>query len=171
MGNLDFDSTNIAPSAPLDAVPAGKYVCRISATEIKENSKGTGRYLQLTLDVTEGEFRGRKLFDRLNLWNSNVQAKEIAEKTLSAICHAVGILKVRNHEELRNKSVLAKVALRNSPEYGEQNDVKGYEAAAASSSDTWALPSHSPLPPPQGAKRLPGAAGSLAGRWQFTAPS
>jgi hypothetical protein len=130
MGNLDFDSTNVEPNAPLDAVPAGKYACRIGHTEIKENSKGTGRYLQLTLDVTDGDYKGRKLFDRLNLWNANSQASEIAQKTLSAICHAVGILKVRNHEELRGKAVLVKVTIRKSDEYGEQNDVKGYEALA-----------------------------------------
>lgn len=141
MGNLEFDSTNIEPSAPLDPVPAGKYPCRITASEIKVTKNGAGRYLQLTLDIADGEYKNRKLFDRLNLWNSNVQAQEIAQKTLSAICHAVGILKVRNHEELRGKALLVKATTRNDPQYGESNEVKGYEPmagqAAVADSGSW----------------------------------
>ena len=83
----------------------------------------------LTLDIIDGEYKGRKLFDRLNLWNSNAQAVEIASKTMSAICHAVGLLQVRNHEDLRGKNLAVKVIKTNDPTYGERNEVKGYKSS------------------------------------------
>ncbi len=129
MGNMDFDATNVEPNAPMDAIPSGKYIAKIAETEIKETKSGKGKYLQITLEIVEGQFKGRKVFDRLNLWNASAQAKEIAEKTLSAICHSIDILKIRNHEELKNNIVEIKVDKRTYEEYGEQNEVKGYSSA------------------------------------------
>ena len=128
MGNLNFDATTVEPSAPMEAVPAGTYPVRIAETEIKQTKNGNGRYLQLTLDIIDGQYKGRKLFDRLNLWNPNQQAVEIAQKTMSAICHATGIMQPRNHEELRGKTLSAKVNQDNDPQYGARNEVKGYSA-------------------------------------------
>ena len=129
MSNLDFNAANFEPSAPLEAVPDGYYNCKLAGTEIKETKNGNGKYLMLTLDIVDGEYKGRKLFDRLNLWNQNAQAVEIASKTMSAICHAVGLLQVRNHEDLRGKNLAVKVIKTNDPSYGERNEVKGYKAA------------------------------------------
>jgi hypothetical protein len=128
MGNLDFNAHEVQPSSPMEAVPAGSYPVRITDTEIKQTKNGNGRYLQITLDIIDGEFKGRKLFDRLNLWNPNQQAVDIARKTMSAICHATNVMQPRNHEELRGKYMTAKVNQENDPQYGARNEVKGYAA-------------------------------------------
>lgn len=134
MGNLGtFDATKVEPSSPMEAVPAGSYPCRIVDTEIKETKAGTGKYLMLTMDILDPNYKGRKLFDRLNLWNPNQQAVDIANKTLSAICHAVGIMQPRNHEEFRGKALNVKVAVDNDPQYGARNEVKGYSAIEGAS--------------------------------------
>src|SRR5690348_3698715 len=57
----------------------------------------------------EGEYSGRHLFDRLNLENQNPQTVEIAQRTLSAICHAIGKLNVNDSEELHHRSLYANV--------------------------------------------------------------
>ena len=149
-GNLGFDATQHEPSAPLEAVPDGYYNCRLGGTEIKETKNGNGKYLMLTLDIADGQYKGRKLFDRLNLWNSNGQAVEIANKTLSSLCHAVGLMQVRNHEDLRGKQVAVKVVKTNDPKYGEGNEVKGYKAAE-NSAQSYAQPAAS-APAVAGAK-------------------
>ncbi len=140
MGSLDFDASTIQPSAPLDVLPSGTYLCKIADTEKKQTKSGTGEYLMLTLDVLDPQYRGRKVFDRLNLWNPNQQAVDIAKKTLSAICHSINLMQVRNHEELRGKTLNVKVTVRNDPNYDSTNEVKGYSAAQSQESAAPASP-------------------------------
>ena len=63
---------------------------------MRPTKDGGGQYLWLELDVLEGPLAGRKLFDRLNLVNASAQTVEIAQRTLSAICHATGRLQVQD---------------------------------------------------------------------------
>ena len=50
----------------------------------------TGQMLWLDMEVPEGTCRSRHVYDHLNLVNPNPTAEDIAQRTLSAICHAVG---------------------------------------------------------------------------------
>jgi hypothetical protein len=60
-----------------------------------------GQYLWLMLDILEGRAaRAARIFDQLNLVNANPTTVEIAQRTLSAICHATGKLQVSDSEEL-----------------------------------------------------------------------
>jgi hypothetical protein len=124
--NLNFDATNIEPQAPLDAVPVGVYPVKIKWTEKKETKNPGSFYLQMQLEIIDGNYKGRQVFDRLNLWNANAQAVEIAQRTLATICHAVGMLKVKNHEEFRGKTLQAKLSIRSDEKYGDSNEVKAY---------------------------------------------
>jgi hypothetical protein len=136
MANLNgFDATQVDPRGTFEAIPAGWYLVAIVESESKPTKSGTGTYLSLTLEIIEGENKGRKLWDRLNLDNPNAQAVEISKATLSAICHAVGVLRPTASEELHNKPMLAKISVR---EYqGEyQNEVKGYKAQAQSGNNS-----------------------------------
>jgi hypothetical protein len=113
MANLgDFDASRVDPTNPFDPLPPGKYKAQIVQSEWRATKDGAGSYLWLELDVLEGEHRGRKLWDRLNLNNSNVQAVEIAQRTLSAICHAIGKLKVSDSADLHLVPMLVDVAVR-----------------------------------------------------------
>ena len=123
-----FDATTVAPSRPYQALPAGKYVAMVTESTMKATKENTGSYLQLTLEIQEGEFKGRKLFDRLNLENRNPQAVEIAQRQLSALCHATGVMQLTDSEQLHCKPVLARVAVRQEAGRDPSNEVKGYEA-------------------------------------------
>jgi hypothetical protein len=128
----DFNANEIEPTGNFEPLPLGEYVCVISASEMKEVNKPPvngvkGQYLQFTYDVIEGEYKGRKVFDRLNLVNGNEQAQEIAQRSLSAICRCVGVLHPRNSEELHDKPMVIKVGIRPaSGEYQATNVVKSY---------------------------------------------
>jgi hypothetical protein len=114
MANLGttFDATGIEPNKPLEALPPGRYVVQIVNSEMRPTKDGTGQYLWLELDVLEGAFAGRKLFDRLNLVNANPTTVEIAQRTLSAICHAVGKMQVDDSEQLHLIPLIADVKVK-----------------------------------------------------------
>ena len=97
--------------------------------------------------MIDGEFKGRSVFDRLNLWNPNSQAVDIAQRSLSAICHAIDLLKVKNHEELRGKKLMAKIVYKPAEgNYSEGNDVKGYSKLALDVEDEPVAATSSPRP-------------------------
>ena len=70
MGNMDFNAGDYQARTEMAAVPAGKYLCRIEDTERKNTKNNEAQYLQITHVVTEGEYKGRKIFERLNLWTA-----------------------------------------------------------------------------------------------------
>lgn len=107
--NEAFDATTVEPNKPFELLPPGRYVVQIVNSEMRPTKDGMGQLLWLELDVLEGECAGRKLFDRLNLVNANPTTVEIAQRTLSAICHAVGKMQVDDSEQLHLIPLIADV--------------------------------------------------------------
>lgn len=121
MGNLDgFDASTVEPNVGFDPVPAGDYLICIQDSEFKETLNKDGEYLELKTEIIEGDHKGKFVFDRLNLKNKNEIAVKIAMSQLSAICHAVGILRPKDSVELHNKPILATISLE------ERKDKPGY---------------------------------------------
>jgi hypothetical protein len=127
MANLNFDATEVAPNQKPDPLPAGKYTCIITDSEIKVNSRGTGQVLSLELTVIDGEYRGRKVRDYLNINHQKADTQAIDRGKLSAICHAVGVKSPRDTIELHQLALTAIMVVQKSDQYGLSNDVKGYE--------------------------------------------
>lgn len=124
-----FNAENVEPNAPRDPIPAGWYKAVIEATEEKPTKAQTGSYLQLTIQVIEGDHAGRKITDRLNLNNPNATAVEIAQRTLSSICRAVGVMTPRDSADLMDKPMMVKVKVKPaSGDYGASNEVDDYAA-------------------------------------------
>ena len=70
MANLNnFDARAVEPIAEFEPIPAGKYLTAISTSEMKDTKNGNGSYLELEFAVLEGQYKGRKLWARLNLKN------------------------------------------------------------------------------------------------------
>jgi hypothetical protein len=127
LGN--FDATTIEPNERPDALPAGQYKVVAIESEMKDTKDGAGKYLQFCFEVVDGQCKGRRIWDRLNLVNRNDQAVDIARRTLSAICHAVGVLQPKDSSQLHNIPLIVKVACK---EYQGQvtNEIKGYTKLA-----------------------------------------
>jgi len=132
MGNLDgFNAAEVEPNEAFTALPAGDYPVIIIASELKATKAGTGKYLELQLQVLEGTYQNRRLFDRLNLQNPSADAVRIAKGTLSAICRAVGVLEPKDSAELHTKPLMATVKVVKDREGNNQNEVTGYKARTA----------------------------------------
>ena len=167
-----FDANSVEPSN-FDVFPAGKYLAQIVSSEMRPTKDGRGQYLFLELDILEGQFAGRKLFDRLNLVNDNPDTVDIATRTLSSICRATGQMQVKDSEQLHLIPLIADVRVRPPKgQYGESNSIRYLPRNAAAAPATRApgayasapAPATAPSPQPQPATPVAPAAGGLP--WQ-----
>ncbi|MCA3336545.1 MAG: DUF669 domain-containing protein, partial [Roseomonas sp.] len=153
--------TEVAPAVPLEVLPPGKYLAHLIESEMAPTKAGDGQLLKLVFEILEGPSARRKIFDQLNLVNRNQQTVEIAQRTLSAICHAVGQVHVSDSEQLHFKPLLMtlKVEPAGNDKHGvyreARNKVAGYAAANAGS--TSVAPSQA-APPPRPAAAAPSPA-------------
>lgn len=130
---FNFNAANVEPQqTAFDPVPAGNYVAVITDSEIKATR--SGRALKLTFRIVEGQHNNRLIWANLNVENQSAQAQEIAQKQLSALCHAVGVINLTDTLQLHDKPVRIRVKVRAAEgEYAASNDVTGYEAVAGGS--------------------------------------
>lgn len=159
MSLLNFDARTVEPAKAPEAVPTAWYNVRIVASETKPTAKNDGHYLELTEEIIDGEYAGSRVYDRLNLANSNPVAVEIAFKQLSAICHATGVIQVQDSQQLHGIPMMARVVYRpagkgnDGKEYDASNDVKGYkpiQSGVQGGAPAFAAPAQpSFAPPPQ----------------------
>lgn len=148
MATLNFNASTVAPSSAFDVLPAGWYNVRMTASENKPTKDGQGSYLAITLTVIDGPAAGRKIFDLLNLNNKNPKAVEIAYQTLSAICHATGVIQLQDSTQLHGIPMQVKVKIKPAEgQYEEGNETAGYKkiegGAGAPAAPAWAA-----APPP-----------------------
>jgi len=145
---MNFDAEAVKPAGDFSALPSGDYAVIISNSELKTTKDGNGQMLVLTLQVLEGEHKDRYLWARLNLQNANEKAVEIGQRQLSAICHAVGVMRLSDSAELHDKPMTVKVAyVPPKGEYGEGNDIKAWRPYGSKSATS------APAPAAQSAAR------------------
>ena len=130
MPELNFNSDEVEPVGSFEPLPVGEYLVMITASEKKPTKDGTGEYLQFTYDVLDGEYKGRHLFDRLNIRNPSETAEKIAKGSLSAICHVVHVARPKNTEELHDIPFMVRIAIRPpKDEFAASNVIKEYKYA------------------------------------------
>jgi hypothetical protein len=91
MAQINFDASQVDPSVPFEVLPSDKYLVEITKSEMKPTKAGDGSYLEFEYTVIEGQYRGRKVWDRLCLNHPSSKTVEIARANLSTICHAAGV--------------------------------------------------------------------------------
>lgn len=123
-----FDASQVPEQEDFEAIPPADYVAIATASEMKPTKNGKGQYLQVTFEVLDGAFKGRKLWARMNLVNENTKAQDIAQRELGALCRAVGVLKPNDSAELHNKPLTLTVDTELNDKGKEQNVVKKYTA-------------------------------------------
>lgn len=134
MALLQFNAQAVSPESEFSPIPAGVYTAQVMESDIKATKSGSGHYLQLTWKVLDGAHAGRLVFDRLNIANQNETAQKIGQQQLSSLCHAVGVLQLQDSQQLHARPCRIKVVVKKDDQYGDGNEVKGYEAAAGAAS-------------------------------------
>lgn len=152
MAALNFNASTVAPSSSFDVLPAGWYNVRMTESVNKPTKDGKGSYLAITLTVIDGPATGRKIFDRLNLVNKNETAVKIAYETLSAICHATGVIQLQDSTQLHGIPMQVKVKIKPAEGgYEEGNETAGYKKIEGGSipgapvAPAWVQPAAAPM--------------------------
>ena len=127
MVDFKFDATKVAPNEGFGLIPAGEYQAKIVATEMVKNNSGKGKHLKIKVQIIGPEYKGRILFDRLNLVNPSKEAVQIAEAQLSAICHALEIKRIKDTQQLHGKPLNVSVIVEPGTNgYKDQNKIQVY---------------------------------------------
>lgn len=153
MANLQgFDATQHGEMLNFDTLPAMKAVlAMMTASEMQPNKAGNGSFLKCEFTLLqEGQYKGRKLWARLNLSNPNKQAEDIAQRELAAICKAVGMPKPNDSADLHNRPMLIDIDVeKGSNGNRDQNRITKYVPATAAGSFA------APPPPSAGTAVMP----------------
>jgi hypothetical protein len=145
MAQFNFDASQVAPQQSSGPLPAGVYLAHIVESDVQPLKSGNGEGLKLTFEIIDGQFKGRKVYENLNIRHSNEDTQRIAQSQLSALCHAVNVIKLMDTAALHFKPVRINVTVREAQGiYKASNNIKGYEAASGGIS----APATAPTPAP-----------------------
>lgn len=116
------------------ALPKGWYRALITESKGRETQNGGGRYLQLTYDIIEGEYKGRKVWGMYNVKNDNEMAVKIGLSdlaTLSEVLDHPEPFKFENdfHRFVKDKTLMIKLGQRKDKQSGDlKNRIDDYRA-------------------------------------------
>ena len=125
----DFDQDTVEPSDSLEPVPNDVYALEIIESDVVETKSGTGRMIKLTINITEGPYEGRRIWDNINFRNQNEVAQRIGQQSLASLCAACG-----HRGPLRDTELLHKIPFKGrvviehdkTGQYGPRNAIKSY---------------------------------------------
>lgn len=124
-------------------IPKGDYQARVVESAVVATASGSGEMLKLTFEVTAGDFRRRRVVERLNIVNPHATAQRIAQQMLGRLCAAAGLAGIADSDELHGIPVTIRVDIRpGSDGYGDSNVIKDYRPAAASQAPARQTASH-----------------------------
>lgn len=130
--DMTFSADDLPQGGSFDPIPAGWYDVSITQAEVKSTKDGSGKYIKLRLDVTGPSHEGRVLFANINIQNKSAKAEEIGRQNLGEIMRAIGLAKLTNTDQMIGGALQAKVTMKDDPQYGPGNEVKGYKALGGS---------------------------------------
>ena len=146
---LNFDASAVQESTGgYGLIEPGEYRAEIVADEVKESKSTAGNhYLELQVKI---DGKG-SIWDRLNLWNSNPSAVEIANGTLKQIANAIGQSRIVDSAEMLLKPLMVRVEIEpGTAGYKDKNIIVGYSgvgSVAAPQQVAQAAQAPVPVPP------------------------
>lgn len=126
-----FNAKDSEKMGGFEPIPAAWYLAEVTKSEMKPTNAKTGHYLTCQLKVLEGEYKGRYLFNLMNLDNPNETAVEIAQKELASMCEACGLDEIEDSTELHGIPMAVRVVIKaGSGGYPPKNEIRAYKAEA-----------------------------------------
>jgi hypothetical protein len=74
-----------------DLLPVATYVAQIIEAAVSQPNSGNGHQIALTWQITEGEWEGRYVWQRITFMHSSAQATAIGRRQFKDLCVATGI--------------------------------------------------------------------------------
>lgn len=154
MANLGFN-VNVS-DLPEDTegsfypLPAGEYSVTVSDATLHDTKSGTGTYIKMKLTITGPTHEGRVLFSNLNIKNDSQKAEEIGRQQLGSVMRAIGLPSLSDTDQLIGGQMVVKVSIRQSEQYGQQNEVKAYKSIGVGAAPKPAMATAAALPAASG---------------------
>lgn len=143
-----FDATQVKDTG-FDLLPVREYQAVITESELKKANSGNGDYFNLTFEIIDGEFKGRKVWQRITQNSDNEKARNIGKAQLASICKAVGKMAPNDTEELHDIPLIIKVGIEKGTNgYQDRNKITAYKpASGATPQPAKAPPATTPATP------------------------
>lgn len=143
-GDSGFDA-NSQENNVSNVIPQGEYEMVMVKSEKRATSAGDGYSLYTECKVTKGPQQNKVVIHRFNLWLNPAkdQAIQIAKGQLSQLCRAVGVLNPSDSSELHMKPFIAKINVKDSADYGPQNNITAFKPRPMSHAAVTSPPSTS----------------------------
>ncbi len=158
MARFDWDNSDYDSPTDFEIIPEGTEV-RMKCTEAedKETSSG-GEMIAATFVITEGEHKGRKIWQNFNTVNKSEKAQNFGRRMIAGWARAAGKPNARSTDELLEKSFWCKLGVeKGSGQYKDKNVISSYlmpEGASepAPKSDIGTKPTERTSPPKEESK-------------------
>jgi len=131
MAELDFtfDPNTVEARPDFSPFPVGEYIAEVTGSDYKTTKSGNGKFIELEFTILDGEYAGRKYWDRLNVRHENKVAMDIANAALKDLMHAIG----KPNEPCNNTNMLhgipvkLKVGMSKRKDTGEDQNTVRYK--------------------------------------------
>ena len=91
------DTTGVDKMGGFEVYPSGLYNAILTSASKKPTKDGNGAFIECVYQFIDGDYAGKKFTSRMNLWNANSQAVDIAKRELKSLRAATG-----NHDQESN---------------------------------------------------------------------
>ena len=123
--------------APL---PNGRYRLVVLEADIQltrkakeSNDPSLGQYVKAKLQVADGEYQNRLVWQNFNVVNANPKAAEIGQSQFANLVTACGLESIQDTSQLCGIVVSGEVKVTKDTGYGEGNEVKRFYPASPAS--------------------------------------
>lgn len=119
-----------------DALPKDRYPMQVIESEVKPTKKAKeakdpslGQLAVFKWEVIAGEYKGRTVYNQINIVNENPQAVEIGNKELTSMCKALGLEGMEDTEETHGIPCYVELGVEEDAKgkYPDKNVFKKYE--------------------------------------------
>lgn len=134
MASFDYDFNEV-PESEYSALPEGDYVVVMTASDKKLNKEGTSHYLETVYEVIDGDYKGRKVWERYNLWHAKPNVANIARRDIKKLAQCAGFtVQPNDSNELHNIPLILRLTVFLDTYNGKQeekNKIADYFPASA----------------------------------------
>lgn len=124
-----FNAHNVDPTQSVGQLPVGKHPVIIESSEVKGTKANDGGLVEFRLKIIDGPSVGTTGSYRLNLYHSNPQTVEIANRQLSALCHVTGVFMLQDTAALHNIPFIVEVATQRPTREQEDQIKQGHQVS------------------------------------------
>lgn len=126
-----FDAKNQEKQTEFEPIPAQWVVGEAVKSEYKQTAAKTGHYLTYQIKViAPEEYKGRMVFNLMNLDNLNQTAVEIANKEFASMCEACGVDECEDSTELHGIPFAMRLGIKpGDANWPPKNVIKAYKTA------------------------------------------